>query len=843
MNHAEIEHQIDDYCDQFEAELKAGQLPAVGKYLQRVEPEYQQRLLRELLLSAKELLNSEQLKQCKSNYQAECSQHATLIEECLDQSTEVPRGPSDAPVSAKPAPATPASAKSLVDSGYPTDQDRSISSQMGSYRLLEKLGEGGMGEVWKAQQVEPVQRPVALKLIKQGLDSQEILRRFEAERQALALMNHPNIAQILDAGATPGGAPFFAMELIQGSPLTDYCNQNRLSIQARLDLFLDVCSGIQHAHQKGIIHRDLKPTNILVAAPDGRPVPKIIDFGLAKAVEQAQQLTEHSMCTGVGRVFGTFKYMSPEQASLGAVDIDTRTDIYALGVLLYELLTGSTPLDDHQIRERAVGDVLETIRKQEPTKPSTKLAQDQSNIPLATIAAQRRTDGTRLKSNLARDLDWIVLKALEQDRARRYDSAAGLAADIRRYLDGDPVVARPPSVHYRLRKFARKHRVGVMAASLVLLTLIGAFLGTSWGMWQAIEARKHEETQRKIASLARDEAEKQKQEAEAALRRERDLLIESIELAEQLGSQFFDAGERELALPLFEKSWRRSRDILGPESEITLRQMYSVSYLYGLDNRIAEAIPILEELCRLAPQVHGYDDRSTRVAHNNLASYYLRVNRVEEAKQLFEQVFEMQQATMDPNEYEYRLGYRWLVITYSMTEEWDKALPICSEWLAYLERVGESDAPEYAWATCSLAEIQFGLKNYREAESAAKRTLQHVHALVEDISRAKHIAAACRLVLSTDQTKPSSENVNALENAYAELKATLDSLPGFKQYFVTNAAKRSRDTFRHLGMPTMAENWEQEVKTIEAHILAHRKAAHPGIPIYDPETKTEQPKQ
>ncbi|MFN7877408.1 MAG: serine/threonine protein kinase, partial [Pirellula sp.] len=409
--------------------------------------------------------------------------------------------------------------------------------RIGPYTLIQSIGVGGMGAVWMAEQREPVKRRVALKVIKNWGNSNETLARFDAERQALAMMNHPNIARILDAGETPNGQPYFAMELVSGKPLTTYCDENRLGIDERLELFVDVCKGVQHAHQKGIIHRDLKPSNILVAITDGKAVVKVIDFGLAKALENAQRLTDQSLFTGIGQILGTLKYMSPEQASLDTLDIDTRTDIYALGVILYELLTGSTPLDDASVKGHAALKILEIIREKEPVKPSSRLGSS-TDEQMSSITNQRRTDSVRLNRVLVGDLDWIVMKALEKDRTRRYETASGFAADIHRYLNSEPVVARPPSLNYRLRKFVRKNRLGVVTASLVMVALIAGVVGTSLAMvraWDAeqlaegrlddaVEARQEEakqralaDEQRKDADLAREIAENRRIESEKSL--------------------------------------------------------------------------------------------------------------------------------------------------------------------------------------------------------------------------------------------------------------------------------------------------------------------------------------
>ena len=302
------------------------------------------------------------------------------------------------------------------------------SQVIGNYKLLQKLGEGGMGEVWMAEQFHPIIRRVALKLIKTGKDSDIIVARFEAERQALAMMDHENIARVFDGGTTAGGRPYFVMELVQGIPITEYCDVNRLGVEDRLKLFIPVCQAVQHAHQKGIIHRDLKPSNILVTQYDGRPVPKVIDFGLAKALQHQVKLTDKTLFTEFGQIVGTLQYMSPEQAEMNTLTVDTRTDIYALGVVLYELLTGTTPLERESIRGEAVLKILELIREREPQRPSARLSS--SGNRLAGISEQRRIEPRRLNEILLGDLDWIVMKALEKDRNRRYDSAGGFAGEM-----------------------------------------------------------------------------------------------------------------------------------------------------------------------------------------------------------------------------------------------------------------------------------------------------------------------------------------------------------------------------------------------------------------------------
>jgi tetratricopeptide (TPR) repeat protein len=347
---------------------------------------------------------------------------------------------------------------------------------IGPYKLIEPIGEGGMGTVWMAQQTEPVKRLVAVKLIKAGMDSRQVIARFEAERQALALMDHPNIARVLDAGATTAGRPYFVMDLVKGAPITHYCDEHCLTPRQRLQLFLPVCQAVQHAHQKGIIHRDLKPSNVLVALYDGRPVPKVIDFGVAKAAGKA--LTDKTLITGFGNIVGTLEYMSPEQAEINQLDIDTRSDIYSLGVLLYELLTGSTPFSKKGLEKAGMLEMLRVIREQEPSKPSTKLSTAEG---LPTLAANRGTEPAKLTKLVRGELDWIVMKALEKDRSRRYETANGFAMDVQRYLADEPVQACPPSAWYRLRKFARRNKRALVTATLLgvmLLVAVGAVAGS-----------------------------------------------------------------------------------------------------------------------------------------------------------------------------------------------------------------------------------------------------------------------------------------------------------------------------------------------------------------------------
>jgi serine/threonine protein kinase/WD40 repeat protein len=384
---------------------------------------------------------------------------------------------------------------------------------MGPYKLVEQIGEGGMGAVWMAQQTEPIKRLVALKLVKAGMDSKQVIARFEAERQALALMDHANIARVLGAGTTDAGRPYFVMDLVKGVPITRYCDEHHLTPRQRLELFLPVCQAVQHAHQKGIIHRDLKPSNVLVALYDGQPVPKVIDFGVAKAA--GLSLTDKTLVTGFGAIVGTLEYMAPEQAEINQLDIDTRSDIYSLGVLLYELLAGSPPFTRKESEKVGVLEMLRVIREQEPTKPSAKLSTAEG---LPTLAANRGTEPAKLTRLLRGELDWIVMKALEKDRTRRYQTANSFAADVQRYLADEPVLACPPSVGYRFRKFARRNKRPVLAVSLVVLALVGGIVGTTWGMLRATDARAAAENETKEKETALDTARNSERNARDKLR-------------------------------------------------------------------------------------------------------------------------------------------------------------------------------------------------------------------------------------------------------------------------------------------------------------------------------------
>ncbi|HEX6203112.1 MAG TPA: serine/threonine-protein kinase [Thermoanaerobaculia bacterium] len=439
---------------------------------------------------------------------------------------------------------------------------------IGPYRLLDKIGEGGMGVVYLAEQEKPIRRRVAVKVVKLGMDTAQVIARFESERQALALMSHPNVARVYDAGATPNGRPYFVMEYVAGLPITDYCDQHRLSIHERLRLFVEACEAIQHAHQKGIIHRDVKPSNVLVAMEEGRPVVKVIDFGVAKAVDQ--RLTERTLFTHFGLLVGTPEFMSPEQAEAGAVGVDTRTDVYSLGVLLYALVTGTLPFTAESLREAGYAEMRRLIREEEPPRPSTRLA---SLGDAATAARVRGTDPGTLVRELRGDLDWIVMKAIEKEPGRRYGSPSELAAEIARHLANEPVLARPPSAVYKVGKLVRRHRLAMAAAAAVVLALVG---GAALATWQAVRATRAER-------LARAEAETARQVA--------DFLVGLFEVSDPAVAQ----GETLTAREILDRGRARIAGSLAGEPRVKARLLGVIGEIYGKLGLFADAGELLDE--------------------------------------------------------------------------------------------------------------------------------------------------------------------------------------------------------------------------------------------------------
>jgi eukaryotic-like serine/threonine-protein kinase len=556
-------------------------------------------------------------------------------------------------------------------------------SQIGPYKLLEQIGEGGMGVVFMAEQTKPVRRKVALKLIKPGMDSKQVIARFEAERQALALMDHPNIAKVLDAGAASSGRPYFVMELVRGVPVTRFCDANRLTPQQRLALFVSVCQAVQHAHTKGIIHRDLKPSNVLVTLHDGTPVAKVIDFGIAKAL--GQPLTDKTQFTGFAQLLGTPLYMSPEQAEMSGLDVDTRSDIYSLGVLLYELLTGTTPFDSERLRAAGYDEMRRILREEEPARPSLRVST--LGEPLTAVSAQRQTDSKRLSQLFRGEVDWIVMKALEKDRGRRYETASAFAADVKRYLQDEPVQACPPSVRYRLRKFVRRNKGPVLAASLVVLALVGGICGTTAGLVRAEQARQAEAQRAAGEQRAKDTAEKRLAQIEKGIdllglifedldprteekegRPLRAILGDRLDqaaaalegeavgdplvvagLQDRLGRTYLGLGHAARAGPLFTKAVATRQAELGADHPLTLGSQHNQALAYQAAEKPTEAIVLFEQVRDAQVKILGADHLDTLTTLNDLARAYQVAGKTTEAIDLLKQVRDARVKKLGPN--------------------------------------------------------------------------------------------------------------------------------------------------------------------------------------------------
>ncbi|NUP95176.1 MAG: tetratricopeptide repeat protein [Planctomycetaceae bacterium] len=545
--------------------------------------------------------------------------------------------------------ASPTAERAAVAGGPAAEQ---AGAQIGRYRLLELIGEGGMGTIWMAEQREPVRRRVALKLIKIGLDTRQVIARFEAERQALAMMEHPNIAKVLDAGATELGRPYFVMEYIKGVPILEYCDREQVDTRARLELFAKVCQAIQHAHQKGVIHRDIKPSNVLVTLHDGVPVPKVIDFGIAKATNA--ELTSKTLFTEHRQMVGTPAYMSPEQAEMGGLDIDTRSDIYSLGVLLYELLTGTTPFDIKALLESGFGEMLRAIREDEPHKPSTRISS--LGETGTRMALQRNVDLKRLSGMLRGDIDWIVMKCLEKDRTRRYETANGLAADIQRHLNDEPVTAGAPSAAYRLQKFVRRHRGKVLAGSAIALALVLGVIGTSVALVRALEEKERADAAVLAEGLARTTAQQNEQRAveqallaaaaqaeEAQARRRAETIRDFVVAALRAGDAAHEGGRADATIveamdaAIADLDLGRFRDDPATAADLRL----TIANILRTNGRYDAALAQAEAALRAERTLHGGDAPGTAAALCEIGSCLDRLGRGEESELRAREALEM----------------------------------------------------------------------------------------------------------------------------------------------------------------------------------------------------------
>jgi non-specific serine/threonine protein kinase/serine/threonine-protein kinase len=564
------------------------------------------------------------------------------------------------------------------------------------YRLLQRIGVGGMGEVWLAEQDKPIRRRVALKLIRGGLGSREVIARFESERQALALMDHPGIARVYEAGTTRGGLPYFAMEHVQGEPITTHCDRIRATVRERIELMIEVCGAVQHAHQKAIIHRDLKPSNILVTVQDGKARPKVIDFGVAKAM--GQKLTDHTMYTALGQVVGTLEYMSPEQAEMTAQDVDTRTDVYALGVVLYQLLVGALPFDSRDMREAGYDEARRRIREVDPPRPSTRISSlgDASS----DSAHHRRVEVGTLERELRGDLDWITMKALEKDRTRRYGSPEELAADLRRFLDNQPILARPPSAVYRARKFVRRHRVGVAFTTLLLLSLV-ALAGTA--TWQA----------RKIAQ-ERDRANREAQAATAAL----GFLTDLFEISDPGEAR----GNTITAREVLDRGAAQIEESFQGQPEVQARLLGTIGDVYRSLGLYGPA----EASLRAALEVQRRTGRPPELAAALDALGRLLLDRAayEEAESLIREGLALRRRALDDEHADVARSLHSLAVALWQQGRDADAEPLYREGLSMCRRTLEPDDPLITAFLNGMGNVLVQLERPREAEPYYREVLE-----------------------------------------------------------------------------------------------------------------------
>jgi non-specific serine/threonine protein kinase/serine/threonine-protein kinase len=610
---------------------------------------------------------------------------------------------------------------------------------IGPYQLVKLLGEGGMGQVWLAEQAVPVKRKVALKLIKGGRYDQSVIQRFESERQSLAIMDHPAIAKVFDAGTTPDGQPFFVMEFVPGAPITQYCDQKRLSTRERLELFIKVCDGVQHAHQKAIIHRDLKPGNVMVTEVDGKAAPHIIDFGIAKATEK--QPDSEALVTQVGMLVGTPGYMAPEQTDANAQDIDTRADVYALGVILYELLTGSLPFDMKQWQKQPLHEVLRQIREDDPPRPSTKLTTEAKTA--TETAGMRQVEPRQLVSLLEGDLDWITMKALEKDRARRYDSPTSLAADITRYLTDEPVLATPPSVSYRANKFVKRHKVAVLAATTVFFMLIA--LAVSMTVQAVRIARERDRANREAAAAknvsdfliglfnvsdpsqargntitAREILDQGADQIETKLTNQP---VVQAQLLMTIGTVYESLGLYPQTQKLLEKSLELRRRALGPQHPDTLRTMNELGHILRLEGRLTESEKLLRETLESERRVLGPENPDTLLCMIELSNTLRNQGRLSESETLRADTLAVQRRVLGPEHPDTLASMNNLADTLGEEGRLPEAEQLLREALELRRKILGPDHPETLRTAYNLA-AYLGIDNHlEEAEKLQRETL------------------------------------------------------------------------------------------------------------------------
>jgi serine/threonine protein kinase/Tfp pilus assembly protein PilF len=607
------------------------------------------------------------------------------------------------------------------------------------YKILEEIGSGGMGVVYLAEQIQPMQRRVALKIIKLGMDTEQVVARFESERQALAVMDHPNIAKVFDAGSTPSGRPYFVMELVRGVPITDYCDQHRLATAERLALFVPICQAVQHAHQKGVIHRDLKPTNILVIVQGDNPVPKIIDFGIAKAT--GHRLAQRTLFTEQGQLIGTPEYMSPEQAEMSALDVDTRTDIYSLGVMLYELLAGVLPFDSRALRSAAFGEIQRIIREAEPPKASTRLSTLKETR--GEIAQKRKTDADSLLRQLRGDLDWITMKAMAKDRTRRYASASELAADIERHLRQEPVLASPPSTLYRVRKYVKRHKLGVAAAAVVAAAVLAGIAGTTFGLLRAVKAEKkavaEAETAKQVSAFlvdlfkvsdpsetkgntitAREILDRGSQKMEKELAGQP--LIQA-RLMDTIGQVYQSLGLFNQALPPTRTALETRRARLGEESPDVAESLNHLGLLLVAKGNYAEAEPLLQQALAIRRRLFGDDHPDVAMGLISLGEVSYVKGDYAKAETLFRESLAIRRRTLGNEHIETSNSLNDLAMTLKQKGAYAEAEPLYRESLAIRQKCFGNDHPAIAQSLNNLGMFLYQMYLVKKNDGAEAEQL------------------------------------------------------------------------------------------------------------------------
>jgi serine/threonine protein kinase/tetratricopeptide (TPR) repeat protein len=629
-----------------------------------------------------------------------------------------------------------------MDSGATTIgfnfDESSPDTVIGPYKLIRQIGEGGMGVVYHAQQTQPIRRDVALKVIKPGMDTKQVIARFEIERQALAVMDHPNIAHVFEAGTTVQGRPYFVMELVDGVPITQYCDSKRLTVRQRIELFIPVCEAIQHAHQKGIIHRDIKPSNILVLEHEGKAMPKVIDFGLAKAL--GHQLSDASMMTSVGVVVGTPDYMSPEQAELARPDVDTRADVYSLGAVLYELLTGTTPFSRERFENAAYVDVLKTIREEEPATPSSRLRHSTSR----EVAAKRRSDPGRLPKLLRGDLDWIVMRALEKDRSRRYGTVNALARDLERHLAEEPVEAGPPSTGYRVRKFIVRHRLGLaLTAAFTILLASGIVVS----LWMAVRAGRAEAEAHAIndflqndllaqASAATQSGPLTKPDPDLKVRAVLDRAAASIAgkfasqpeveaaIRDTIGQTYMDLGLYPEARTQLERALELHRHVLGTNNPKCLKTMSRLGRTEFLQGQYQPAADTLGQALEIQSRILGPEHPDTLYSINNLASAYSAQGKYAQAEPLYSRTLEARRRLLGPEHPDTLASVNNLTSVYYAQGKYAQAEPLYTQTLEARRRVLGPEHPSTLKSIANLANVYYAQGKYPEAEALYVQNLE-----------------------------------------------------------------------------------------------------------------------